>query len=506
MLSPRKLFPLALLALSACTNHSLSPPDTLTVELEGPTQSLNPLYTMDTNSQHVNDLAHASLVVIGRNLTPEPYLAEEFRRESPTSVFFRLKKGCKLESGAPLDADAVERSLHYFLDPKNESTMARAGLDRVKKFEKVDDLSFRLHTDRPSPSLLTDLEFLKILDLGATPPTGKPPFLRGAGPYRVVSFTPGEIRLERSGQPCLPAPQIAKIAIKVVRDDLSRFLKLKRGELDLVLNDLNYRKIEYLQHHPELPLEAQVTDSAHYVYMGVNQGTPALKDPRVRLAVAKSFDIPELIRFKSRGFAKPSRGMLADMNFYANHAVPYLNRDLEGARRLLDEAGYSNGTNGKPVLHLTLKTSAGLVSVENARVLAAQAREAGIVIEHRPYDFGIFFSDVKSGNTELYNLMWTGVSDPHLYYDLFHSSQIGKNNRTHYQNPAMDKLLEQGDSTLDPAQRRLAYDEVQALAARDLPFISLWHPQVTAVYRKNIRGVEVHPLGTWRVILAMRKE
>jgi len=500
------LFPLALLALSACTNHSLSPPDTLTVELEGPTQSINPLYTMDTNSQHVNDLAHASLVVTGRNLTPEPYLAEVFRRESATSVFFRLKKGCKLESGGPLNADAVARSLQYFLDPKNESAMARTGLDHVKKFEKIDDLSFRLHTDRPSPSILTELEFLKILDLGVAVPKGKPQFLRGAGPYRVVSFSPGEIRLERSGQPCLPLPPIAKVNIKVVRDDLSRFLKLKRGELDLVLNDMNYRKVEYLQHHPELPMEAQVTDSAHYVYMGVNQGHGALRDPRVRLAVAKSFDIPQLIRYKSRGFAKASRGLLANMNFYANHAVPYVKRDLEGARQLLDEAGYSNGTNNKPVLHLTLKTSTGLVSVENARVLTAQAHEAGIEIEHRPYDFGIFFSDVKNGNTELYNLTWTGVSDPHLYFDLFHSSQIGKNNRTHYQNPLMDQLLEQGDASLDPAIRRIAYNEVQALAARDLPFISLWHPQVTAVYRKNIHGVEVHPLGTWRVILAMRKE
>jgi peptide/nickel transport system substrate-binding protein len=503
---PRSLFPLTLLALTACTNHSLSPPDTLTVELEGPTQTINPLYTMDTNSQHVNELVHAPLVVTSRHLTPEPYLAEEFHRESPTSVFFRLKQGCKLESGAPLNADAVKNSLAYFLDPKNESTLARSGLDRIKKFEKLSDLTFRLTTDRPSPSLLTDLEYLKVLDLTNVTPGTKPTFLRGAGPYKVISFAPGEIHLERSGQPCLPTPQIAKISIKVVRDDLSRFLKLKRGELDLVLNDMNYRKVEYLLQHPELPIAAQATDSAHFVYMGLNQSSAALKDPRVRLALAKSFDIPEIIRYKSRGFAKPSRGMLADMNFYSNPKVPYLTRDLEGARRLLDEAGYSNGTNGKPALHLTLKTSGGIISVENARVLSAQAREAGIVIEHRPYDFGVFFADVKSGNTELYNLMWTGVSDPHLYYDLFHSSQIGKNNRTHYQSAEMDKLLEEGDASLDPAKRRAAYDQVQELAARDLPFINLWHPQVTAVYRKNIQGVEVHPLGTWRVILAMRKE
>ncbi|MFX6023305.1 hypothetical protein ABTF26_19935, partial [Acinetobacter baumannii] len=89
---------------------------------------------------------------------------------------------------------------------------------------------------------------------------------------------------------------------------------------------------------------------------------------------------------------------------------------------------------------------------------------------------------------------------------LFHSSQIGKNNRTHYSNPEMDHLLEEGDSTLDPEKRRAISGKVQELAAKDLPFISICHPQVTAVYRENVKGIDVHPLGTWRVILAARKE
>ncbi|WP_330614740.1 hypothetical protein, partial [Clostridioides difficile] len=77
-----------------------------------------------------------------------------------------------------------------------------------------------------------------------------------------------------------------------------------------------------------------------------------------------------------------------------------------------------------------LKTSAGTIQVENARILVAQAREAGIMLEHKPFDWGIYFSDVKSGNTELYTLSWPGIADPDLYFELFHSSNIGKNNRT----------------------------------------------------------------------------
>lgn len=496
----------ASLACTSCTNHSLSPADTLTVELESPTQTINPLYTMDTNSQHVNELAHAPLVVLSSHLTPEPYLAESFRYEGDHTVFFRLKRGCKLQGGKEITADTVERSLRFYLDPKNESAFAKSGLEHIKKFEKIDDYSFRLVTDKTTPNLVNDLELLKILDLDHVTPGTKPPFLPGAGPYRVTSFNNSEILLERTGQPCLPLPAIPKIRVKVVRDDLSRFLKLKRGELDLVLNDMNYRKVDLIMKDPSLPMRALAAESASYSYMGVNQNSPNLRDPRVRMAIAKSFDLEQLIRYKSRGFARQARGLLADMNYYANLDVPKITRDIEGAKKLLDEAGYSNGTNGKPVLHVSLKTSSGTVAVENARVLAAQAREAGIILEHRAFDWGIFFSDVKSGNTELYTLSWTGITDPGLYGELFHSRNIGKNNRTRYKNAEMDKLIDEGASQLDPAKRRPYYLKIQELASRDLPFINLWHPMNTAVFRNNVKGVMVHPLGTWRVILAMSKD
>src|SRR4051794_19087394 len=119
MRQPRWLLLGSLLLAQGCTNHSLSPADTLTVELESPTQTINPLYTMDTNSQHINELVHSSLVVMGEHLTPEPYLAESFKLESDTSVAFTLKRGCKLESGKEITADTVQKSIAFYLDPKN---------------------------------------------------------------------------------------------------------------------------------------------------------------------------------------------------------------------------------------------------------------------------------------------------------------------------------------------------------------------------------------------------
>lgn len=509
LLRCRKTLGLSALALlaAACSRPAGTPPDTLVVELEGPTQTINPLLAMDTNSQHINELMHAPLIVISPQLTPEPYLAESFKYESDNVIAFKLRQGCKFPDGSNITARDVERSVAAYKDEKTGSAFAKGPYERISKVEVVSDYEFKLHTDKLTPSLITDLEGLKIIQVGGIDLASKPTSVPGAGPYELEDFGGGsEIKFRRREQPCLPKPGMEKITVKVVRDDLSRFLKLKRGELDLVLNDMNYRKVDLVNKDPTLPMSAISLDSVNWSYMGVNQNSPNLRDPRVRQAIAYAFDIPQLIKYKSRGMAKQSRNMLADMNYYANLGVPIYERDLAKAKKLLDEAGFFNGENDKPPLKVSLKTSSGLSSVENARVLTAQAREAGIEIVHRPFDFGIFFSDVKAGNSELYTLSWTGIVDPHLYFELFHSSQIGRNNRTRYNNPAMDKLIEAGDAFKDPAKRKEQYQKLQELAHEDLPMIPLWHGKHTAVFRKNVKGVSLHPTGTWRVILAMTKD
>ena len=194
-----------------------------------------------------------------------------------------------------IDANTVVRSIDFYLNPANESPFAKTFFERIQKVEKTGDYSLRIITKKPSPFLISDLDLLKVLDLDGVKAGEKPQFLRGAGPYKVVKFSSSDIYLERSGQPCLPLPKIAKIHVKVVRDDLSRFLKLKRGELDLVLNDMNYRKVQLILKDPTLPMQAVTTDSATYAYMGVNQNSSNLRDPRVRMAIAKSFNLKEQI-------------------------------------------------------------------------------------------------------------------------------------------------------------------------------------------------------------------
>ncbi len=487
----------------ACARRSLSPADTITTAISAPIQSLHPLYTTDADGQHINELVHSSLIRHGADLLPKPYLAESFKIINDTTVELKLREGCKFSNGRALTLDDVEASVAFYSSPKLKSSVSQT-FRHVNRFEKLPNLRFRLHTDKVTPSLLSDLALLKILPAEAMKEEGAN-VLPGIGPYKVTAFGPSEIRLEKAESGCLPSGNVDKIVVKVVRDDLSRYLKLVRGELDAVYNEMDYRKILKIEKSPELGLRVAMLPGIGFNYIGLNITNPKLADIRVRRALALALDIPSIIRYKSAGQTTQARNLLSDTNFYANLQIPKVDRNLKEAKRLLDEAGYFNGENKKPKLNLTFKTTTNDIAIENAKVIISQLEEAGISVENRAYEWGIFYSDVKKHNVEMYLLRWVGITEPGIYFDIFHSGERSRNNRSGYSNPEMDKYLEVGQGTIDPFKRKLAFAKVQELVARDLPLIGLWYPENSFVYRKEISDVNLETNGSWLSFLSMKK-
>jgi len=104
-----------------------------------------------------------------------------------------------------------------------------------------------------------------------------------------------------------------------------------------------------------------------------------------------------------------------------------------------------------------------------------------------------------NGNFDIASSQWVGVGDPHQYYEVFDSHMTppeGGSNRGYYSNPRMDRLLEAGDSILEPAARRAIYAQVQQLAADDLPYVSLWWDDNVVAMDRRLAGFEPYPNGS----------
>ena len=122
------------------------------------------------------------------------------------------------------------------------------------------------------------------------------------------------------------------------------------------------------------------------------------------------------------------------------------------ASRLLDEAGYPIGPTGKRDLKFVYKTTPEGRRLGEA--IQAMLRQIGITLDIRTNEFATFYSDIQKGNFDLTSLDWVATDLTHQYFMVFDSKMTppSGSNRGNYSNPAMDRLLEQGEVTLDPGR------------------------------------------------------
>ena len=100
-----------------------------------------------------------SLVWVGEDGVPQPQLAKSWAVNDDATVWtLHLQEGVTFNNGKPFGADDVIWNLNHWIDPDTGSPMA-ARLDFLSPdgIEKVDDLTVKLHLDRPDVNLLLAL-------------------------------------------------------------------------------------------------------------------------------------------------------------------------------------------------------------------------------------------------------------------------------------------------------------------------------------------------------------
>ena len=181
---------------------------------------------------------------------------------------------------------------------------------------------------------------------------------------------------------------------------------------------------------------------------------------RVRQALAYAIDRDAIVEYLRRGLAVPATGMLlaAVVGGGAGRAVVSA-RPREGAKALLDEAGYPDPDGDGPAarLALTLKVSNSEFNRLQSSVIQQNLRDVGIDLDVRTYEFATLYADVLSGNFQLFTLQWTAgaLADPDILRRVFHSKQAPPAgfNRGRYSNPEVDALLDQAGNMEDSAER-----------------------------------------------------
>lgn len=321
----------------------------------------------------------------------------------------------------------------------------------------------------------------------------------GAGPYEKVDWTTGEsITLQRkegwwgeklTNKPTLLQANAKRIIYSFIPDETTALTALKDGSIDIMSAVTGQSFVDLKSDATyEDKLDFYTPSIMQYHYLELNNRNPKLADARVRKALANLLDYDALIENLTAGLAQQTVGPIHPVKPYYNDDIPPIKQDIEAAKSLLNEAGWSD-TNGdgtvdkildgkRTELDLSVIVSQRKEGQQLAQILKQNAAQIGIKINIDTRDGSGIVAAIRSRDFEILPLR--SRSNPAIYdpYQTWHSSsdQPGGGNRSGYHDDEVDRIIENIRETNDQTERFRLYQEFQAELAEDQPVVFLYVP------------------------------
>jgi peptide/nickel transport system substrate-binding protein len=276
-----------------------------------------------------------------------PSLAESWAASKDGLTYdFVLRKGVKFHDGTPVTAEDVKFSFERY-----RGAAAKLLKDKVREVQAVDAGRVRFHLKEAWPDFMT---FYGTSATGAgwvvpkkyVEKVGDDGFKKapvGAGPYKVVSFTPGvELVMEAFEGYWRKAPNVKRLVFRSIPEETTRAAALKKGEVDVAYL-LSGPVAEDVKRTPGLKLVAAQPPGVFWLDFP-DQWDPRSPwhDRRVRLAASHALDRQAVNQAETLGLSRPT-GSLIPRGFEFALPIDPPAYDPAKAKQLLAEAGHPNG-------------------------------------------------------------------------------------------------------------------------------------------------------------------
>jgi peptide/nickel transport system substrate-binding protein len=420
-----------------------------------------------------------------------PTLANGGVSEDLTTITWKLKEGVMWSDGTPVTSADVIFSYEYCTHPEGGCAQA-ARYEGIQSVEAIDERTVKVTFTAPKPNpynafvgstspIIQKAQFENCLGAASQQCTDQNFGPIGTGPFRVVEFRPNDvIQMEANPNYRDPAkPAFATVTFKGGGDAAAAGRAvLETGEFDYAWN---------LQLAPDVlagmeaagkgkvinafgtlveRIEMNMTDPSPDLPEGerstVAHPHPFLTDMRVRKALSMAIDRNLLVEVGYGSAGRPTCNLVPAPQMFASDNTECLTQDIEGAKALLEEAGWTD-TNGNGIrdkdgreLSILYQTSTNAVRQDFQALIKQWWSEIGVETELKNVDASVFFGG-DPGSPDTFQKFYTDVemyannfdgTDPEPYLSQYLCDKIpgpengwqGENiNR--YCNPDYDALV-----------------------------------------------------------------
>ena len=524
---------LALLALGA-SPMAITQEQVLVIGTTDRITELSPANSYDYWTWHTFQQTTDALVTLPPGSTEiAPALAESWTVSEDGTVYtFKLRQGVTFTDGTPFDCKAMAWSLGrnlYLNGP--EGGVGLIGM--IKEIEcppaklevaigekpTPDELAAFLEADVNNPYTLViriaepDATFLARLADPIAPSMAFSPAstpadefakgkFAGTGPYKLVKYTP-EVEAvyeayENYWQPGLP--KTPKVIVKFYADAAALRLAVEQGEVDVAFRTLLPADILDLQAKADsLGLQVIQGPSLSVRYIVFNVTASPFDNVLVRRAISYAVDRERIVQDVFFGLNAPLYSMVPAGLW--SHIDAFPKRDLDQARALLQQAGYSEDNPLKITLWYT-PLHYGTEEADVATVVKESLEETGMIqVDIQSLEWGAYVEAMSKGEFGIFFLGWyPDFIDPDNFLapwlvespeglGTFLNKATSDYDKEVYQK--FVDLLGRAKRTTDPAERTSLYEEAQRLLAESVVLLPLWqnNSQHVAIAKKSVKGI-----------------
>jgi len=324
----------------------------------------------------------------------------------------------------------------------------------------------------------------------------------GTGPYKLIEYIPEERTVYEAyegywGEP----PKTSRVIEAFYADAAALRAAVEAGEVDCGFRTFLPADIIDLEKKAEelglQVIKGEVSLSVRYIVFDVTY--PPFDNVLVRRAISYAVDRDELVEKVFLGLNLPLYSMVPPGLW--SHIDAFPKRDLEKAKELLREAGYSEDNPLKITLWYTPKHY-GTEEADVAAVLKANLEETGLIqVDVGVLEWGTYIERMSEGTLGFFLLGWypdfidpDNFLAPWLTEAPTHLGTFLSEATSDYDKEVYAKfveLLEGAKLTTDVAERTALYEEAQRLLAESAVLIPLWsnNSQHLAICQKNVKGV-----------------
>lgn len=434
-----------------------------------------------------------------------------------TQITWKLKAGLLWSDGTPVTSKDAKFTWEYCTHPEGGCAQA-ARYEGIKSIDTPDDMTIVITFDAPKPNpyqafvggtspILQAAQFANCLGAAASTCTDQNFKPIGTGPFMVKDFKVNDVvELEANPNYRDPAkPAFATMTVKGGGDaQAAARAVMETGEFDYAWNT---------QINPEMQTQMAAAGKGvllngfgtlvERIEMNMTNPDPALpegerstpkhphpflSDIRVRKALSMAIDRQILVDIGYGSAGRPTCNIVPAPEMFASDNTDCLKQDMEGAKALLEEAGWTD-SDGDGIrdkdgakLKILYQTSTNPVRQDFQAVIKDWWTELGVEVELKNIDASVFFGgDAGSPDTfqkfysdvEMYANNFDGT-DPEPYLGQYLCDKIpGPDNQWQGENinrfcdPAYDALWAELSKTADMAKRAEIAKKLNDMLTKD---------------------------------------